>query len=83
MRSEHERHSPSCRFVRNVTNPNVPASLTLSALAPFEHHMNNSNGSSIIFSSTRNTDWIATAFNISCDINMWRTDRVVQANFSL
>uniref|UniRef100_A0A915PSQ5 UBC core domain-containing protein n=1 Tax=Setaria digitata TaxID=48799 RepID=A0A915PSQ5_9BILA len=75
--SEHERHSPKCRFVHNYTNPNVPFVLTMSALSPFLHHLQVNHTSSLVF-STGSGAWIAIASKESAEIHLWRTDSVVQ-----
>ncbi|VDK62166.1 unnamed protein product [Onchocerca ochengi] len=75
--SEHERHSPKCRFVHNYTNPNVPFVLTMSALSPFMHHLQVNHTSSLVF-STGNGDWIAVASKESAEVHLWRTGSVVQ-----
>lgn len=81
FRSEHERHSPKCRFVHNYTNPNVPLVLTMSALSPFVHHLQVSHTSSLVF-SVGSGDWIAIASKESAEIHLWRMDSVVQVNIS-
>ncbi|VDM37229.1 unnamed protein product [Toxocara canis] len=78
--SEHERHSQSCRFIRNNANPNVPLALTMSSLSPIAHHMRSRGASSFIVSATSNCEWIAIAFEASTRIHLWRSDRVVHAN---
>ncbi|KAM3721410.1 FERM domain-containing protein [Dirofilaria immitis] len=75
--SEHERHSPKCRFVHNYTNPNVPLVLTMSALSPFTHHMQVNHTSSLVF-STGSGDWIAVANKESAEVHLWRMGSVVQ-----
>ncbi|CAG9537736.1 unnamed protein product, partial [Cercopithifilaria johnstoni] len=75
--SEHERHSPKCRFVHNYTNPNVPLVLTMSALSPFFHHLQVNHTSSLVF-SVGSSDWIAVASKESAEVHLWRMDSVVQ-----
>ncbi|VDN82160.1 unnamed protein product [Brugia pahangi] len=75
--SEHERHSPKCRFVHNYTNPNVPLVLTMSALSPFIHHIQVNHTSSLIF-SVGSGDWIAVASKESAEVHLWRMGSVVQ-----
>ncbi|VDN07059.1 unnamed protein product [Thelazia callipaeda] len=75
--SEHERHSPNCRFVRNYTNPNVPLALTMSALSPFVHHLQVSHTSSLVFSAG-NGEWVAVASRESPDIHLWQMGNVIQ-----
>uniref|UniRef100_A0A158R584 UBIQUITIN_CONJUGAT_2 domain-containing protein n=1 Tax=Syphacia muris TaxID=451379 RepID=A0A158R584_9BILA len=81
--SEHERHSTSCKFIRNSSNPNVPLALTMSSLGPFNHEMKGDKPENFIVSTTSNTEWIATANKYSSTIGLWRTDRVVQSIHSL
>ncbi|KAL3998353.1 Ubiquitin-conjugating enzyme family protein [Acanthocheilonema viteae] len=75
--SEHERHSPKCRFVHNYTNPNVPLVLTMSALSPFIHHLQVNHTSSLVF-SVGSGDWIAIASKESAEVYLWRMGSVVQ-----
>ncbi|VDK73715.1 unnamed protein product [Litomosoides sigmodontis] len=75
--SEHERHSPKCRFVHNYTNPNVPLVLTMSALSPFTHHLQVNHTSSLVF-SVGTGDWIAVASKESAEVHLWKMDSVVQ-----
>ena len=79
-RSEHERHSASCRFIRNNANPNVPLNLTMSSLGSFAHKMSCNKPGAFIVSTTSNTEWLATACQFSSSIHLWRTDRVVQVS---
>uniref|UniRef100_F1KQK8 Baculoviral IAP repeat-containing protein 6 n=1 Tax=Ascaris suum TaxID=6253 RepID=F1KQK8_ASCSU len=78
--SEHERHSQSCRFIRNNANPNVPLAVTMSALSPFPHHIQPRSPSKFVIATTSNCEWIAIATEASSRVHLWRCDRVVHAS---
>lgn len=79
-RSEHERHSQSCRFIRNNANPNVPLAVTMSALSPFPHHIQPRSPSKFVIATTSNCEWIAIATEASSRVHLWRCDRVVHVS---